>query len=297
MSDLPTGTVTFLFSDIAGSTRLLQRLGPRYVEVLGVHQHLLRTAFAAHHGREVDTQGDSFFAAFPTAGDGLAAAAQAQEALARTAGDLGLAADALNRMGIAAACQDDMETAAQSWEEGLALARALGDPIHLEGPLNNLGEVAYIQGDLERASAYYEEALACTRRAGGSGVHVMLANLGNVARRQGNLTKAEARYREALELARETGDPRSMTETLEGMAMVVAAFGDGGRAALLLGAALAVRDAIGAPMPPHQRADLEDAIAAARTALGEDGWSATLAAGRALSLEQAVLEALEAASA
>ncbi|HLJ81777.1 MAG TPA: adenylate/guanylate cyclase domain-containing protein [Ktedonobacterales bacterium] len=74
MTDLPTGTVTFLFSDIEGSTRLLQQLGSHYAEVLAAHQGLVRAAFAAHDGQEVDTQGDSFFAAFPTAPAALAAA-------------------------------------------------------------------------------------------------------------------------------------------------------------------------------------------------------------------------------
>jgi len=82
-SRLPSGTVTFLFSDIEGSTRLLQLLGARYADALAVHQELLRAAFAAHGGQEVDTQGDSFFIAFSTAGEALAAAADAQRALAR----------------------------------------------------------------------------------------------------------------------------------------------------------------------------------------------------------------------
>lgn len=214
-------------------------------------------------------------------------------ALAREVGDLGLAADALNRMGIAAACQDDMETAAQSWEEGLALARELDDPVHLEGPLNNLGEVAFIQGDLERAAAYYEESLTYTRRAGDrAGLHVMLGNLGNVARRQGDLAKAAALYHEALEHARDLGDPRSITECLEGVAMVLVASGDGARAARLLGATTVARDAIGAPMPPHERADLEATLAAPRATLGEDAWVAAFTAGQALSLEQATHEAM-----
>jgi class 3 adenylate cyclase len=80
-SILPTGTVTFLFSDIEGSTKLLQRLGERYAGVLADHQRLLRQAWTDHAGVEVDTQGDSFFVAFVRATDALAAAAQAQRAL------------------------------------------------------------------------------------------------------------------------------------------------------------------------------------------------------------------------
>jgi YVTN family beta-propeller protein len=82
MSELPAGTVTFLFTDIEGSTQLLKELGPRYAEALAEHQRILRDAFAAHGGREVDTQGDSFFVAFGRAKDAVAAAADAQRDLA-----------------------------------------------------------------------------------------------------------------------------------------------------------------------------------------------------------------------
>ena len=81
MAELPTGTVTFLFTDIEGSTQLLKRLGPDYDVVLADHQRLLRECFEAHGGREVDTQGDSFFAAFGSAGDAVACAAAGQRAL------------------------------------------------------------------------------------------------------------------------------------------------------------------------------------------------------------------------
>lgn len=79
---LPSGTVTFLFTDIEGSTRLLQRLGDDYAAILTTHQRLLRQAIEAHGGVEVDTQGDSFFVVFATARDAVAAAAAATRALA-----------------------------------------------------------------------------------------------------------------------------------------------------------------------------------------------------------------------
>ena len=82
MAELPTGTVTFLFTDVEGSTRLLQELGDGYVAVLEEHRRLLRDAFARHGGVEVDTQGDAFFVAFATASDALAAAAEGRDALA-----------------------------------------------------------------------------------------------------------------------------------------------------------------------------------------------------------------------
>jgi class 3 adenylate cyclase len=82
MTELPSGTVTFLFTDIEGSTRLLESLGDRYAETLADHRRLLRAAFEQAGGREVDTEGDAFFVAFARAKDAVAAAVAAQRALA-----------------------------------------------------------------------------------------------------------------------------------------------------------------------------------------------------------------------
>jgi YVTN family beta-propeller protein len=82
MADRPRGTVTFLFTDVEGSTRLLKQLRDSYGSVLETHQRLLREAFAAHGGEEVDTQGDAFFSVFSRARDAAAAAAAGQRALA-----------------------------------------------------------------------------------------------------------------------------------------------------------------------------------------------------------------------
>jgi len=78
---LPRGTVTLLFSDIQGSTKLLQRLDQDYGQVLATHRRLLREAFARHGGCEVDTQGDAFFVAFGQAHDAVLAALESQRAL------------------------------------------------------------------------------------------------------------------------------------------------------------------------------------------------------------------------
>jgi YVTN family beta-propeller protein len=86
VTDLHRGTVTFLFTDIEGSTALLKLLGgERYHDVLVEHQRLLRAAFEEAGGREVDTQGDAFFVAFQKARDALTAAVAAQRALAAQA--------------------------------------------------------------------------------------------------------------------------------------------------------------------------------------------------------------------
>src|SRR5882757_9573158 len=78
---LPTGTVTFVFTDIEGSTKLLQELGDGYAEVSRDHRRLVREAFGERAGTEIDTQGDSFFFSFPRARDAAAAAVDAQRAL------------------------------------------------------------------------------------------------------------------------------------------------------------------------------------------------------------------------
>jgi class 3 adenylate cyclase len=80
MSTLPSGTVTFVFSDIEGSTSLLKALGDRYGDVLAGHRKLMRESFTQRGGVEIDTQGDAFFFAFPRARDAVSAAVEAQRA-------------------------------------------------------------------------------------------------------------------------------------------------------------------------------------------------------------------------
>jgi class 3 adenylate cyclase len=98
MSSLPGGTVTFAFTDVEGSTRLLQQLGDDYASVARDHRRIVREAFAARGGTEIDTQGDSFFFSFPRARDAVAAAVDAQRALRDHAWPDG--ADVRVRMGL-----------------------------------------------------------------------------------------------------------------------------------------------------------------------------------------------------
>ena len=81
---LPGGTVTLLFTDIEGSTRLLDALGTSYSEALAEHRRLIRASVSAHGGTEVDTQGDAFLCVFRSARDAVLAATGAQRALAPT---------------------------------------------------------------------------------------------------------------------------------------------------------------------------------------------------------------------
>jgi class 3 adenylate cyclase len=95
---LPGGTVTFLFTDIEGSTRLLQELGDDYGQVVADHRRLLREVFQSAGGSEVDTQGDAFFYSFPRARDAVRAAVDGQRALAEHEWPGG--AEVLVRMGL-----------------------------------------------------------------------------------------------------------------------------------------------------------------------------------------------------
>src|SRR4026207_2113053 len=88
---LPTGTVTFLFTDIEGSTRLLKKLGrDRYGDVLATHNRLLRAAFSEGGGIEIDTKGDSFFVVFRSAGSAVDAAPAGPGAVSGRAGGGGV---------------------------------------------------------------------------------------------------------------------------------------------------------------------------------------------------------------
>jgi class 3 adenylate cyclase len=120
MAALPTGTVTFLFTDIEGSTTLLQRLGDRrYAEVQEEHRRLLRAAFEEGNGREVDRQGDSFLVAFSRASEAVGAAVAAQLALTK-----------------------------HLWPEGAALRVRMG--LHTGEPLDGTSD--YIGLDVHRAA-------------------------------------------------------------------------------------------------------------------------------------------------
>jgi predicted ATPase/class 3 adenylate cyclase len=96
--DLPTGTVTFLFTDIEGSTRLLQLLDERYRDMLGMHDAVMRRAILGHGGIEVNTEGDSFFAVFASARSAVAAVVSAQREL--SASDWPEGASVRVRMGL-----------------------------------------------------------------------------------------------------------------------------------------------------------------------------------------------------
>jgi predicted ATPase/transcriptional regulator with XRE-family HTH domain len=218
---------------------------------------------------------------------------EAAVATARAAGDLRTVAAASNGLGAVAYFQGDLAQAAARLEESLPLFRTAGNIRDVAYTLSRLGEVALHQGDLARAAAFSEEALTLCRRAGELDSEVnTLCVLGQLARQHGDLTTAMTLQQQGLTLARALGDPFRTAETLEYLVAVVGTEGQGEQAARLLGAAAALRESIGTPQPPPEGASVETAVAAARATLGEEAWAAAFAAGRALSVEEAIAEAL-----
>ena len=124
------------------------------------------------------------------------------------------------------------------------------------------------------------------------GIANTLGSLGNAARSQGDDGRARALYEESLAILRELGDRRGIAESLE-MFAALAVAQQPERAARLFGAAEALREAIRAPRPVIDRADYERQVAATCAALGEEAFGAAWAEGRALSLEEAIQNALQ----
>jgi non-specific serine/threonine protein kinase len=182
----------------------------------------------------------------------------------------------------------DHAEALERSERSLAASRRLGDREQVVWSLLNLGAAALGGHDAERARERCEEALVLSREVGyQEGIAWSLNLLGVTARREGRPAEARGRLVESLDLHRELGDRWRAASVLEALAGVACDEGDARRAARLLGAAEAVRERIGTPVPPAERADLEQTLAAVEAALGAEEGERARAEGRALDLEQA----------
>jgi DNA-binding CsgD family transcriptional regulator/tetratricopeptide (TPR) repeat protein len=215
--------------------------------------------------------------------------------LRRGLGDtLGIAAS-LDALGNLANVLGDHVAARALCTEGLTLRRELGDQFAIAYSLQNLALAARSQGDVAAARALIEESLALRRELGDRhGIAWSLHTLGTVAQDQGDPMTSRVCWEESLALSRELGSTLGITNCLVGLARLVASQAQPARAARLLGAAEAHREAIGYVIPPAERAEHEAGVAAVRAALGESPFASAWAAGRALSVEEAVTDALRA---
>jgi predicted ATPase/DNA-binding SARP family transcriptional activator len=208
----------------------------------------------------------------------------------------------VNRWGIAMALHGLADVAADLgetaearalFEESLAIRRVVGDQWGIAVSLSGLGMSLLEQGEIAAARELFEESLAIRRGLGDQwGIAVSLRCLGHVARHEGDLAAARALAEQSLAIRRELGDRRGIADSLEGMALVAQGEGRPEAAAHLFGAAAALRERVGAPLPPADRATCERYVSAVRAALGEAAYQLAVEAGRRLSLEQAVAEAL-----
>jgi predicted ATPase len=199
----------------------------------------------------------------------------------------------LMNLGLIAFNEQDLATARQQIEASLAVGRELEDRYLITVCLFNLANVLLNQGDAVTARAYLEEALAIHRaqhdwtRAGAT-----LGTLGHALAMLGDLKGARARQLEGLRLRAEIGDRSGLAMSLFNLAHLEQRENKPARAARLLGAFEAVREALGWAVKGSSQAEYEQLLSDVRAALGEAGFAQALAAGRALSLDEGVALAL-----
>ncbi|MEU7837340.1 MULTISPECIES: BTAD domain-containing putative transcriptional regulator [unclassified Nonomuraea] len=197
----------------------------------------------------------------------------------RIAEDLRLWIDAsyrLSSLGRLALLTGDLDGSWELHERGMRLAAEQSDRFAEEFARVGLGLVARRAGDLETAAELFQQSLDWNRRLAADygvpfyGVTLLLAELGFIAEQRGDCATARALHLEGLAAAREAGDPRAIALAREGLAGVAAAEGAHEEAAALLGEATALRESVGAPLPPAERGDVNRIAAAVRAALGEE---------------------------
>jgi predicted ATPase/class 3 adenylate cyclase len=213
-------------------------------------------------------------------------------ALARELGDRRSEGLLLSSLSTQATEAGDLDGALAYDEEALAIARSADDPEPAIHALHNLAHTEWVRGDGASAMRRLEEALALARGHGvGWIVPSILNGMGTIIAERGDHARAAEAFREGLALGRSRGNSGDVVDAMEGLARLGAA-GEA-KAARLFGAAARLRDEIGAPLTPTERAYLDPVMSALEEALGAEEFAAAWAAGRALSPEQAIAEALE----
>ena len=199
----------------------------------------------------------------------------------------------LNNLGCEALELGELAYAEEVWQESLRVYRTFGDQRDLGNVLDNLGELAQLRGDYGEARRLHEESLALHRVVGDvRGIAVNFNNLGNTLCAVGDYAGAAAFFRESLLLCEGLGEKGVMVHSIEGQAMVVAAAGNGVKAAQLWGAAAALRDDLGVPATPSSRAQQGREQRRVRDNIGDEAWSGAWQKGREMPLEHAVATVL-----
>jgi len=214
-------------------------------------------------------------------------------ALCRDVGDRRAISGALNALGWLMVCTSENERAVSLLEEALMLKRTLGDRAGISHSLNQLALVASQRGEHLRATVLQEECLALNRELGNTyGIADVLNNMGRAACWRGDHERAAVRFAESLRLSNESGARAGVMISLELLGRTGIASGQCGWAAQLCGAAQALREVLGARIPPFEIGNHDRALGAMREALGEEAFATSWAAGLAMPLGQAVALAL-----
>jgi len=224
-------------------------------------------------------------------GDYVLARELNQESLAlrRELGDTPGVATLLNNLGIIARFQRDLSGARQMNEESLTLFREIGDRWAVGQLLNNQACVFSDQGEYAEARSLLQESLMIRRELGDkAGLALSLNTLADVVIDEGEFAEALPLLDESLELNRELGDQTSIAYLIEDYGGIAAAEGEAEKALQLAGFAAALRESIGAPLPPLEQARVDRMIAPAREALLEALATAAWEAGQSLELEGAI---------
>jgi predicted ATPase/DNA-binding XRE family transcriptional regulator len=214
--------------------------------------------------------------------------------LSRQAGDRWGEAWFLNNLGMVALERDDPTQASTDFSDSAELFRRLGDGMGALQALTNLGWATQELGDYARATTLFSEGLSLAQRLEDArGVANNVSNLALMALYRADYAQASDLFADSLAAFSELGDRRGVAEALEGLAGLSGVQGKAEQAARLFGAAEALREAIGAPLLPHDRSRYTTTIEAAREQVDDDAWRRAWAAGRASSVEDLVASLLE----
>jgi len=203
-------------------------------------------------------------------------------------------AAALHDLGWAVQSQGEDERARLLFEESLALHQKIGNTRGSARSLNGMGDVARCQGNYVDAARLYTESLALHRELGSkSGIALALHNLAWAAQYQGDPQLAEESFLESLALSREIANKEGIALCIAGLASVAKTRGQFVPAVRLMGAAEVLRESIGMVLDSAERMEYARTIDSTRAMLGEHAFAAAWAAGRAMTLEQAIADALD----
>jgi predicted ATPase/class 3 adenylate cyclase/DNA-binding CsgD family transcriptional regulator/Tfp pilus assembly protein PilF len=211
----------------------------------------------------------------------------------RGLGDRWGVAHALQHLGLAAYAQEKFEVAQQLQVESLELRRKLGDRWGIGRSLANLGLVAYRLNELATARAYFQESLSLRRSLEDKwGIADALVGLGQIACCEGDFSAGALSYQEGLPLAYKYNLRLQIARLLEGMAVLLSLQRQLAQAAQLWGAAATLRDSMGSVIPPCERGEYEEAIAAARARMGLARFETAWETGQTMPLEQVIEQAM-----